>query len=370
MSKADGERVADDFVSQAHHFQTEQVSRDNPSKIPNTLESASDSGVTYQANEVLDDVPLPLEETQNEFLTEKESETEIEDIFEAVEDTEPLSLPDRVEKGAFEEPAETQQAQSDLQVGTETSFEETANSDEAEDQLGDSVEPNVGEKLNEPADQTNNADQEVFQSLSNGKGNGRGAGADNNKNDEQEASDDPQSGGDQDKIYIDVSPKNGSEKEIAISANAINGALKSTSKSETLSISDRHDDEVIGTSGDDTLSGGIGNDTLEGGDGNDVFLGEAGDDYAVGGAGDDIFHFGSSDGHDTFIGGDDGGWADTIVLTDGAPSGDVGDWLELTSGSVQSVSDGELVLSDDAAGTITLDGDATLTFDGVEKIEI
>jgi len=90
---------------------------------------------------------------------------------------------------------------------------------------------------------------------------------------------------------------------------------------------------------------------------------------AYGGAGDDIYSFGLNDGMDTFIGGDGGGWSDTIVLSDGMPSGDVGDWLTLTSGHVETTDAGEIFLSEDAAGTIDLGNDAVLTFEGVEKIE-
>jgi len=132
---------------------------------------------------------------------------------------------------------------------------------------------------------------------------------------------------------------------------------------------DAGNDDLSGGDGDDTLLGGTGDDILTGDAGNDILQGGAGDDAAYGGAGDDIYLYGGSDGMDTFVGGDGGGWSDTVLLTDGIPDGDVGDWLNLTSGQVESISAGEIFLSDDAAGTITLGNDAVLTFEGVEKIE-
>jgi len=122
--------------------------------------------------------------------------------------------------------------------------------------------------------------------------------------------------------------------------------------------------------GDDTLMGGAGADKIYGESGDDVLYGGAGDDEVYGGDGSDIFYFASDEGNDEFYGGEGSGWSDTIVLTDGMPAGDVSDWLTLTSGSVESTASGEIFLSEDAAGTISLDGgNAVLTFEGVEKIE-
>lgn len=130
------------------------------------------------------------------------------------------------------------------------------------------------------------------------------------------------------------------------------------------------DDEIHADGGYDSVDGGDGDDTIYGGTGDDTLSGGAGADVVHGDAGSDMFHFGLDDGMDTFHGGDGGGWSDTIVLSDGLPAGEVGDWLSLTSGHVESVQDGEIFLSEDAAGVIDLGGDAVLTFDGVEKIEI
>ena len=129
------------------------------------------------------------------------------------------------------------------------------------------------------------------------------------------------------------------------------------------------DDRIDGGTGSDTLSGGSDDDTIFGGSGDDYLSGDQGNDVVYGESGSDTYEFSVQDGFDTFIGGDGGGWSDTIVLSDGMPSGEVGDWLSLTTGSVEQTADGEIFLSEDAAGTITLDSNAVLTFEGVEKIE-
>lgn len=129
------------------------------------------------------------------------------------------------------------------------------------------------------------------------------------------------------------------------------------------------DDTLSGGSGDDYIAGGSGDDTVYAGSGNDTIFGGSGDDVVYGQDGSDVYEFGMNDGMDSFIGGDGGGWSDTIVLSDGLPEGDMADWLTLTSGSVETTADGEIFLSEDAAGTISLDGNAVLTFEGVEKIE-
>ncbi|WP_169570266.1 cadherin domain-containing protein [Sneathiella limimaris] len=128
-------------------------------------------------------------------------------------------------------------------------------------------------------------------------------------------------------------------------------------------------DLIYGGSGQDTIDGGKHDDTIYAGSDDDYIFASEGDDVVYGEAGNDIFEFGLGDGLDSFSGGDGGGWSDTIVLSDGMPSGDIGDWLTLTSGTVESTADGEIFLSEDAAGTITLDDNAVLTFEGVEKIE-
>ncbi|MBL4864639.1 MAG: cadherin-like domain-containing protein, partial [Rhodobiaceae bacterium] len=140
------------------------------------------------------------------------------------------------------------------------------------------------------------------------------------------------------------------------------------------------DDTLYGGSGDDTLKGGDGadilvggggNDTLTGGEGNDVLFGGTGDDLMKGESGSDLFIFQSGNGDsDTVIGGDGGGWTDTIQLqaNDGGYV-DV-DWtLQLDTGSVDGSDTGSYDLSDDAAGTITFADGSEISFEGIERIE-
>ena len=150
-------------------------------------------------------------------------------------------------------------------------------------------------------------------------------------------------------------------------------------------------DVVRGFGGDDTLSGGNGKDTLEGGDGDDALLGGngkdlldggsgddilnggLGDDTMSGGDGDDLFLTGEGQGNDIVLGGQ-GGWSDVIQLTDDAGGANIGeygtDWtVSITQGSVDEVNADSLVLSDDAAGIITLNDGTEITFTDIERIE-
>ncbi|WP_025899615.1 cadherin domain-containing protein [Sneathiella glossodoripedis] len=126
---------------------------------------------------------------------------------------------------------------------------------------------------------------------------------------------------------------------------------------------------TYGTDGNDSITADAGGDTVYAGSGDDSIFGGAGDDVIYGQDGADAYEFGLNDGMDTFIGGDGGGWSDTIVLSDGMPNGNIDSWLNLTSGTVESRGNGEIFLSEDAAGTITLNDSSVLTFEGVEKIE-
>ena len=146
-------------------------------------------------------------------------------------------------------------------------------------------------------------------------------------------------------------------------------SLSGGGNNDLINAGDGHD-TVDGGSGDDLIYAGAGDDEVHGGSGNDEIIGGAGDDTLSGGEGADIFYFGTEDGSDNISGGLGGGWADSIALYDGAPEGNIEDWLTLTSGEVESVQDGEIFLSEDASGTINLGDDAVLTFEGIEKIEI
>ncbi|MBT6385514.1 MAG: hypothetical protein HOJ94_06855, partial [Alphaproteobacteria bacterium] len=128
-------------------------------------------------------------------------------------------------------------------------------------------------------------------------------------------------------------------------------------------------DRLYGGDGTDTLNGGDDNDRLYGNDGSDTLDGGAGNDSLYGGSGDDLFIFGAGNGTDTVHGGD--GWLDSVRLQ-GADGGalsasDFG--IELASGSIEDQADGYVSLSEDAAGTVTLNDGSELHFDGLERIE-
>ena len=126
-------------------------------------------------------------------------------------------------------------------------------------------------------------------------------------------------------------------------------------------------DQLFGEAGNDTLLGGSGNDTLNGDAGNDILDGGIGNDRAYGGAGDDVYAFASGGGDDSFDGG--AAWTDRISLSNiSGPPGN-GEWtLALTQGSILSSTTGQIVFSQDAAGTIDLPDGSTLDFAGVETI--
>ncbi len=130
--------------------------------------------------------------------------------------------------------------------------------------------------------------------------------------------------------------------------------------------------------GDDVLHGDAGNDLLVGEGGNDQFYGGEGSDTIYGGDGHDIFFILQGQGNDTISGGAGGGWTDTIELQDGSGGNTIGtygtDWtVQLDSGSIESTgSDAEnswLDLTDDAAGTITMQDGTEIDFTGIEHIQ-
>ena len=79
----------------------------------------------------------------------------------------------------------------------------------------------------------------------------------------------------------------------------------------------------------------------------------------------------SNQGNDTVDGGAGDSWMDTIELSgfDGSTSED-GWTLSLDQGSVVSTDDvsGEMLLSQDSAGSITFDDGGTITFENIENI--
>ena len=142
-------------------------------------------------------------------------------------------------------------------------------------------------------------------------------------------------------------------------------------------------DTVFGGTGHDYLSGGGGNDSLFGGAGEDSLYGGADDDTLdgglgfdslYGGDGSDLFIFQEGSGGDIVYGGVGGGWTDTMELQDAAGGTGIGtygsDWtVQLTTGSITDTQADHLVLSDDAAGIITLQDGSEVTFEGIERIE-
>lgn len=127
------------------------------------------------------------------------------------------------------------------------------------------------------------------------------------------------------------------------------------------------DDNVEGGAGDDLIYGGLGNDIMLGDGGADRFEGGAGNDIAEGGTGDDLFIFDTGNGHDSF---DGQGWSDTIQLEDvtGGPNADAGWSLVVDDGVAYTESPGEIVFSDSASGTVTLDDGSQIDFTDVERI--
>lgn len=75
-------------------------------------------------------------------------------------------------------------------------------------------------------------------------------------------------------------------------------------------------------------------------------------------------------GMDTINGGVGGGWTDTIQLMNADTSAVGGGWtVALTTGTVQSDDGSNMTLSDDAAGTITLEDGSQIAFENIERIE-
>ncbi len=110
-------------------------------------------------------------------------------------------------------------------------------------------------------------------------------------------------------------------------------------------------DSLIGDANDNTLQGLGGDDTLTGGDGSDTFI------------------VGEGGGNDTVHGGTGGGWTDIISLQNADGSAVGGGWtVNLTNGSVTETTADQLTLSEDSAGTISLDDGSLITFDGIDLI--
>ncbi|MBB98226.1 MAG: hypothetical protein CML67_01615, partial [Rhodobacteraceae bacterium] len=134
-------------------------------------------------------------------------------------------------------------------------------------------------------------------------------------------------------------------------------------------------DSLYAGSGDDRLFGGADNDMLYGQTGDDLLVGGTGDDALYGGDGSDLFLYTLGDGNDTVSGGAGSSWIDILELGDGSAMqlGDYGtDWtVTITQGSIltDNSANGQLDLSQDAAGYIDLQDGSRIDFQEIEQIQ-
>ena len=115
--------------------------------------------------------------------------------------------------------------------------------------------------------------------------------------------------------------------------------------------------------------GGAGHDTLWTSTGDDTLIGGSGHDSMFGGDGNDLFIFSADEGHDTVAGGT--GWTDVIDLQGFEGMNAEQGWtLTIDGADIQSVDNeaGEMLLAEDASGTINFDGGGEINFEGIEKI--
>jgi len=136
-----------------------------------------------------------------------------------------------------------------------------------------------------------------------------------------------------------------------------------------------------GGSGSDTLVsienlvGSAYNDILTGNTGDNVLAGGAGNDTSIGGTGSDTILFGVGHGQDQAWGGAGGGWVDAIELLNGTgasytSAGAIpGDWtLVLTTGSIQSIADELMTVSNDSEGYLVNTDGSRIDFHEIEQI--
>ncbi|WP_162916985.1 Ig-like domain-containing protein, partial [Cohaesibacter haloalkalitolerans] len=132
-------------------------------------------------------------------------------------------------------------------------------------------------------------------------------------------------------------------------------------------------DTIYGGEDSDVLFGEAGNDSIYGGSGNDYLIGGTGDDYLVGGEGDDTFYYLVGYGNDVIDGGSSGDWTDSLVIlaSDGSDTTSYGtDWtITLTTGTATMV-DGsdQMILSDDATGTIDFSDGSHIELENIDRV--
>lgn len=204
----------------------------------------------------------------------------------------------------------------------------------------------------------------------------------------------------------------GNDADNVLTGNAGNDILSGGGGDDTL-IGGSGNDTLTGGTGDDTFQGGTGDDIMTGGDGidtvtydgaangvtvnlatgtatdgtgdtdtlsgieniigsanNDTFTGNGDVNVFTGGDGSDRFIMGEGGTMDTVFGGTGGGWTDTLQLLNADSSAVGGGWtVQLDTGTVASDDGSTMTLSDDAAGTITLEDGSQIAFDGLERIE-
>ncbi len=161
-------------------------------------------------------------------------------------------------------------------------------------------------------------------------------------------------------------PDGAAEFDLTVSATAtetLNSDFETSSTTLHVITGDEDSNVIAGTASNDYINAGNGDDTVTSGAGNDTIFG---------GLGDDEFIFAANEGQKAVDGGLGASWTDTIALDgfDGL-NHEVGWTLTLEPGSlVQSTDDaaGEMILSQDADGTITFDDGGSLNFTNVEKI--
>jgi Ca2+-binding RTX toxin-like protein len=168
--------------------------------------------------------------------------------------------------------------------------------------------------------------------------------------------------GDNVAIGLDGHYTNGVE---TISAEGHSGVtVTGTNASQTLDFSATTLDGIA------AIDGAGGNDTITGSAGDDRIIGGAGKDKLYGGEGNDTFVFGLGDGKDTVDGGNGGSWSDVIQLEGVSTGPGGGDWtIRIDSGAIAEANADHLILTEDAAGTITLSDGSSVNFEGIERIE-